>query len=247
MNIESILQHQVLAALYECCAPDFITAVKATDILDTVVSCTSGDVTAFAAKDPASRGDAEFIARTYTSFKAVLHYRLAHALVDARHAPHLPADADMQAGIISNRGKIHSGAEIHHRCTIGRRFVLDHGIGTVVGETTQMGDDCYVLGGVTLGATGISGNPFGKRHPTLGNRVQVGSFARIFGPISIGDDVFIGPHCVIKDDLPANVIVTLKTEIQVTRRCSRPPTAYEPPHSSSQAASSRARLEPSRP
>lgn len=239
MNLSSILQNHVHAALLECCSPEFIAAVKATDLLDTVVSCTSGDVTAFAGKDPASRGDAELIVRTYSSFKAVLHYRLAHALVEPRYAKHLPPDADMQAGIISSRGKMLSGAEIHHRCTIGRRFVLDHGFGTVIGETTQMGDDCYVLGGVTMGATGISGNPFGKRHPTLGNRVQVGSFARIFGPVSIGDDVFIGPHCVIKNDLPPNVVVTVKSEIQVTRRCTRP--AYEP--SPSFAPSSLALLE----
>jgi serine O-acetyltransferase len=147
---------------------------------------------------------------------------VANALLHAPLAQYTAAEANMQAAIISNRGKLLSGAEIHHRCTIGRRFILDHGIGAVIGETTHIGDDCYVLGGVVLGATGISGNPFGKRHPTLGNRVQVGSFSSIFGPVSIGDDVFIGPHCVIKDDVPANAIVTLKSELQVVRSYSQP-------------------------
>jgi hypothetical protein len=78
--------------------------------------------------------------------------------------------------------------------------------------------DCYVLGGVVLGATGISGNLQGKRHPSVGNRVQIGAFARIFGNIVIGDDVFIAPHCVIKDDIAANSVVTLRSELQVTQR-----------------------------
>ena len=74
-----------------------------------------------------------------------------------------------------------SGAEIHPAARIGRRFVLDHGYGTVIGETCEIGHDCYILCGVTLGARGIANNPDGKRHPRLGNNVEVGSGARVLG------------------------------------------------------------------
>ena len=82
--------------------------------------------------------------------------------------------------------------------------MLDHAVGTVIGETCVIGDDAYILGGVTLGAAGIANNPATARHPRLGDRVQVGAFARILGRVTIGDDVFIGPHCTITQDVPAN-------------------------------------------
>lgn len=85
---------------------------------------------------------------------------------------------------------------------------MDHGFGTVICETTEIGDDCYLLDSVTLGASGIAGNPSGQRHPSIGHRVEIGAFARIFGCIHIGDDVFIGPHCVIKEDVPARSAIT---------------------------------------
>jgi serine O-acetyltransferase len=174
------------------------------------------DANAFASKDPASDGDPLHIIQTYTSFKAVLHYRLAYKL--DRH----PAEDEfsyrnlpMYASLISSRGKLLSGAELHHRCRIGKRFILDHGVGTVFGETTEIGDDCYILGGVTLGSCGISNNSHGKRHPTVGDRVQIGAFARVFGAITIGDDVFIGPQCTITKDISPGSTVTFRTSIQV--------------------------------
>ena len=90
-------------------------------------------------------------------------------------------------------------------------------MGTVIGETAVIGDDCYILGGVTLGASGIADNPRAKRHPTLGNRVQVGAFAQIFGPIHVGDDVFIGPHCTVTHDVAARSRVVLQSRVQVIR------------------------------
>lgn len=111
-----------------------------------------------------------------------------------------------------------SGAELHPSSQIGRRFILDHGFGTVFGETVSIGDDCYVLGGVTLGASGISGNPQGKRHPSIGNRVQLGAFSRIFGCVDIGDDVFIGPNCTITQNIPSGSKVTLRSSLQILRR-----------------------------
>ena len=154
------------------------------------------------------------------------HYRLAHA-IDARADRAQDCEAiALYASMISSRGKVLSGAELHHKCRIGKRFVLDHGIGTVLGESSSIGDDCYLLGGVTLGARGIANNPKGKRHPSIGNRVQVGAFSRIFGAVSIGDDVFIGPHCTITEDIPAGSRVTLRTSVQIVERKMRTPLTH---------------------
>lgn len=217
MELHSLLKNQISCAFFECCDPHFAASILASDVFGVVLEQAMDDVVAFAAKDPAAHGDPVLIAQTYTSFKAVLHYRIAHALIVAAGTSSDMHDLKLHAAIIANRGKLLSGAEIHPSCRIGKRFVLDHGFGTVIGETAELGDDCYVLGGVTLGAAGISANPSMKRHPTIGNRVQIGAFARIFGTASVGDDVFIGPHCVIKEDVPADSIVTLKTECQVMR------------------------------
>ncbi|WP_211107271.1 serine O-acetyltransferase [Azospirillum thermophilum] len=188
-------------------------------MFESVVNVACGDLDVFTKKDPAANNDSHRVAHAYSSYRAVLHYRLAHALATSPECRDLATaeELDANAHLISCRGKLLSGAEIHHRCSIGLRFILDHGYGTVIGETTRIGDDCYVLGSVTLGATGIAGNPAAKRHPTIGNRVQIGAFSRIFGPVTIGDDVFIGPHCVIKEDIPSGSTVMLKTALQITR------------------------------
>jgi serine O-acetyltransferase len=93
------------------------------------------------------------------------------------------------------------GAEIHFRSRIGARFIIDHGMGTVIGETSTIGDDCYVLGGVTW-APAVSVTTFEPRHPTLGNRVQIGAFASVLGAIHVGDGAFIGPGCIVTKDVP---------------------------------------------
>lgn len=171
------------------------------------------DLAAYALRDPASLGKAGLIFETYASFKAVICYRLAHAVwqLDTSLGP----VRERLAHRLSNHGKLLSGIEIHPAAQIGRRFVLDHGFGTVVGETCEFGDDCYILSGVILGAAGIAGNAVGKRHPRLGSRVEVGSGARIFGPVVIGDDVFISPSCVITQDVPAGVKVRVVNQVQV--------------------------------
>lgn len=216
--MHDVIVNMLKAALMECCSPYFVDIVTCHSLFERVVCEVEEDLEAFAAKDPASHGSPEAIVRGYLSFRAVAHYRLAHAMVAMASCTHIGrAELLANVSLISCRGKMLSGAEIHPRCKIGRRFILDHGWGTVIGETSLIGDDCYILGGVTLGATGISGNSSGKRHPTLGNRVQVGAFSRIFGDVSIGDDVFIGPNCVIKTDIAPGSIVTLKTEVQVIR------------------------------
>jgi len=101
--------------------------------------------------------------------------------------------------VISQFSRFLTGIEIHPGASIGRRFFIDHGSGVVIGETTEIGDDCLLYQGVTLGGTG---NEKGKRHPTLGNRVVVGTGAKILGSIRIGDDVKIGAGSVVVHPVP---------------------------------------------
>ncbi len=227
--MDSLVGNLMRAALMECCPPLVVERIAADLMFETVMHQCDEDLQAFASKDPAARGRTSDIAFGYSSFKAVLHYRLAHALFLRCTSEGDPGRTlEAVAQLVASRGKLLSGAEIHPRCTIGRRFILDHGQGTVIGETAEIGDDCYILGGVVLGATGISANPSGKRHPTIGNRVQIGAFTRVLGDIEIGDDVFVGSHCVIKDDIPAGSAVTLRSELQIVRRRAvhrRQPTA----------------------
>lgn len=216
MLVSQAITAQLQTALWECCPPDYIKQIKRTTLLEDIVVELIEDANAFASKDPAAGGDPLRIIQAYTSFKALLHYRLAHNLDCHFSADEFKyRDLPLYAALISSRGKLHSGAELHHRCRIGKRFILDHGVGTVFGETAQIGDDCYVLGGVTLGARGISNNPNGKRHPTIGNRVQIGAFARVFGAITIGDDVIVGSQCTITEDILSRSTVALRTSIQV--------------------------------
>lgn len=216
IDIQQAIQGQLRAALWECAPPAYTRQVLGTHLLEEVAGALVVDARAYAEKDPASSGAPLVVVQACTSFRAVVHYRLARALI---RSPALGdhTDTPVYSALISSRGKLLSGADIHHRCSIGQRFVIDHGVGTVIGETAVIGDDCYILGGVTLGASGIADNPRAKRHPTLGNRVQVGAFAQIFGPIHVGDDVFIGPHCTVTHDVAARSRVVLQSRVQVIR------------------------------
>lgn len=206
------------AALMECAPPAVAKAVVVHRRFTQACVAAHEDLDAFLSKDPAQRGSAAITLTGSTSYKAILHYRLAHALIAIGNLDGIAFDnLEAYACLVSNRGKLLSGAEIHPRCEIGRRFVLDHGWGSVIGETSVIGQDCYMLGGVTLGAAGIANNPSARRHPTLGDRVQIGAFARIFGNVQIGNDVFIGTHCCITQDIASDSIVTLRSQTQVVR------------------------------
>lgn len=169
------------------------------DLVDTACDQAIEDLEAYVAGDPALMGEARYALIPNSPFMATLSYRLSHRLwtggTDLR--------ARQLAVEISHRARVLTGAEIHPAARIGRRFVLDHGTNTVIGATTEIGDSCYILNGVILGARGISGNSAGKRHPSIGDRVQIGAFARILGNVRIGDDVFIGPLACVTRDVPA--------------------------------------------
>jgi serine O-acetyltransferase len=146
-------------------------------------------------EDPAARSVVEILL-CYPGFHAVLLHRLAHKLYLAR-IPLLPR-------VISQFGRFFTGIEIHPGARIGHRFFIDHGMGVVIGETAEIGDDVLLYQGVTLGGTG---NEKGKRHPTLGNRVVVGAGAKVLGGIRIGDDVKIGAGTVVVRAVPDNSTV----------------------------------------
>lgn len=146
-------------------------------------------------EDPAAKSVVE-IFLCYPGFHAILLHRIAHALYRA-NVPVLPR-------VISQLSRFLTGIEIHPGASIGRRFFIDHGMGVVIGETTEIGDDVLLYQGVTLGGTG---NETGKRHPTIGNNVVIGTGAKVLGGIRVGDNVKIGAGSVVVRPVPDNSTV----------------------------------------
>ena len=146
-------------------------------------------------EDPAAKSVIE-IFFCYPGFHAILAHRFAHRLYRWR-VPLIPR-------LLSQINRFFTGIEIHPGAAIGRRFFIDHGSGVVIGETTEIGDDCLLYQGVTLGGTG---HEKGKRHPTLGNNVVVGTGAKVLGNIRIGDNVKIGAGSVVVHAVPDNSTV----------------------------------------
>jgi serine O-acetyltransferase len=141
-------------------------------------------------RDPAARNAWEVIT-CYPGFHALLVHRLAHSLWGAR--------LRWLARLVSHCGRFLTGIEIHPGAQIGRRFFIDHGMGVVIGETAEIGNDCTLYHGVTLGGTSWHK---GKRHPTLGNGVVLGAGAKVLGPITIGDGARIGSNAVVVKNVP---------------------------------------------
>lgn len=132
----------------------------------------------------------------YPCFKALVYYKISHYLYKKKHY--------LMARYISEKAKRKTGIEIHPGAKIGKRLFIDHGTGVVVGETAIIGDNVTMFHGVTLGGTG---KEKGKRHPTIGNNVFIGSGAKLLGNITIGDNVKIGANAVVLKDVPSNVTV----------------------------------------
>ena len=147
-------------------------------------------IAAYQARDPAARSWLEILL-LYPGIKAVRSHRLAHWCY--RH------DLKFLARAISQRSRRRTGIEIHPGATIGRRLVIDHGMGIVIGETAEIGDDCLIYHGVTLGGTG---KDVGKRHPTIGNNVLIGTGAKVLGPIKVGDNSRIAANSVVLREIP---------------------------------------------
>ena len=159
------------------------------------------DIQAILDRDPATRSKTEAVICS-SGLHAIVIYRGAHWLW--KRGWHLTAR------IISQTARFLTGIEIHPAAQIGTGFMIDHGMGVVIGETTEIGDNVTLYHDVTLGGRKFydkDGNKLEKRHPTLGNNVTVGSGAQILGPIHIGDNVKIGSNAIVIKDIPADCTV----------------------------------------
>ena len=145
---------------------------------------------AYQRRDPAARSKLE-IFLLYQGVHATLYHRLAHWLYCHNRK--------FLARCVSQWSRFWTGIEIHPGAKIGRRLVIDHGMGIVIGETAEVGDDCLLYHGVTLGGTG---KDHGKRHPTLGNNVMVSAGAKVLGPFKVGDNSRIAANAVVLSEIP---------------------------------------------
>ena len=148
------------------------------------------DIATIKERDPAARSNAEIVL-LYSGFHAMFAYRIAHKLYLSKHY--------FSARMISQIARKATGIEIHPGATIGSGLFIDHGMGVVIGETTEIGDNCTLYQGVTLGGTGKDS---GKRHPTLGDNVLVGAGAKVLGPVNIGSGAKIAAGAVVLKDVP---------------------------------------------
>ena len=143
-------------------------------------------------RDPAARSRAQVLL-LYPGVKAIIYYRIAHSLYNKGHF--------FLADWISKRTRRKTGIEIHPAAKIGKGLFIDHGMGVVIGETTGIGDNCTIYQGVTLGGTG---KDKGKRHPTIGSNVTIGSGAKVLGPFKVGDNSKIAANAVVLNEIPSN-------------------------------------------
>ena len=148
------------------------------------------DIEAVKQRDPAAKSDIEIL-MLYSGVHALIAHRIAHGLYLREHY--------FSARAISQISRAITGIEIHPGATIGKGLMIDHGMGVVIGETAEIGDNCTIYQGVTLGGTG---KDVGKRHPTLGNNVMVGAGAKVLGPFKIGDNVKIAANAVVLEEIP---------------------------------------------
>ena len=168
-----------------------------------------GLLAAYQRRDPAARSKLE-IFLLYPGVHAIINHRIAHWLY-LHHRFFL-------ARCVSQWSRFWTGIEIHPGATIGHRLVIDHGMGIVIGETAEVGDDCLLYQGVTLGGTG---KDKGKRHPTLGNNVLVGSGAKVLGPFKVGDNARIAAGAVVLREVPPNS-TAVGVPAQVVRVAGKP-------------------------
>ena len=156
--------------------------------------------------DPAAKSYLE-IFFLYPGPRALFFHRMAHFLYTIK--------LFFIARLVADISRTLTGIEIHPGATIGKRLVIDHGVGCVIGETAEIGDDCVIFHGVTLG--GVKFNKT-KRHPTVGNRVLIGTGAKVLGPIRIGDDSKIGANAVVMKEVPNGSVIVAPASVDLTKR-----------------------------
>ena len=202
-------------------------------VLDTVAAIReeiATDIEAVRQRDPAARSDLEILL-LYSGVHAILAYRVAHKLYLSKHY--------FAARAVSQWARHKTGIEIHPGATIGKGLFIDHGMGVVIGETTEIGDNCTLYQGVTLGGTG---KDVGKRHPTLGNNVLVGAGAKVLGPFKIEDNSKIAANAVVLKEVPENS-TAVGIPARVVRRGGRKPDDLDQVHIPDPVAQELARIE----
>ncbi|GAA1810437.1 serine O-acetyltransferase EpsC [Nesterenkonia flava] len=161
-----------------------------------VISRLREDIANARQHDPAARSNAEIVL-AYSGLHAIWSHRVAHKMWQVK-------PLKTPARLLSQVTRGLTGIEIHPGATIGRRFFIDHGMGVVIGETTEIGDDCMLYQGVTLGGTSLEQT---KRHPTLRNGVTVGAGAKVLGPVEIGEESAVGANAVVVKSAPAHSVL----------------------------------------
>ena len=172
------------------------------------------DINSIKERDPAARTSIE-VFFVYSGLHAVIYHRIAHWFFKHKMF--------FIARMISQTARFLTGIEIHPGATIGKGLLIDHGAGVVIGETAVVGDNCTIYQGVTLGGTG---KHTGKRHPTIGNNVMIGSGAKVLGPFKVGDNAKIAAGAVVLAEVPANctaVGVPARIIYPGKRNCSEQP------------------------
>ncbi|RNI25365.1 serine O-acetyltransferase EpsC [Flexivirga caeni] len=178
------------------------------------------DLDAAIERDPATTSRLE-MALASPGLHAVWAHRLTHSMWRKGSRWRLPAR------LVSQVARAATGVEIHPGAQIGKRFFIDHGMGVVIGETAEVGDDVMIYHGVTLGGRSLDRV---KRHPTVGNKVTIGAGARILGPVTIGDDAQIGANAVVVHDVPdASVAVGVPAKIRRPQPVAVQPDPYADP------------------
>lgn len=203
---------------------------------DTVQNGLLEDLERFAKSDPAAKEDVEYVFMAYKGFRAMLYYRVAHAILNwyiyNQATKGMRQYLQAIARRISEEGKVETGIDIHPAARIGPGCVIDHGIGTrvtgdnlydgqtvVVGETVIIGKNCTILNDVVIGSGNVNkGQKKGRRQPKIGNDVTICAGARLYGKIEIGNNVFIGAKCIICHDIPSDTKVTLNNQYQIQKK-----------------------------
>ena len=203
---------------------------KVTDTISAIREEIATDIAAVRQRDPAARSDLEILL-LYSGVHAILAYRVAHKLYLSKHY--------FAARAVSQWARHKTGIEIHPGATIGKGLFIDHGMGVVIGETTEIGDNCTLYQGVTLGGTG---KDVGKRHPTLGNNVLVGAGAKVLGPFKIEDNSKIAANAVVLKEVPENS-TAVGIPARVVRRGGRKPDDLDQVHIPDPVAQELSRIE----
>ncbi len=188
------MKKDFLSELYDTLDKSVNDLNKLADLVDSAADAVKEmdkEIESIMERDPAAQSKAE-VALLYSGFHAVAAHKVSHKL-NKKHP--------LAARAISQGAKFLTGIEIHPGATIGKGLFIDHGTGVVIGETAEIGDNCTIYQGVTLGGTG---KHTGKRHPTLGNNVMVGAGAKVLGPFKVGDGAKIAAGAVVLHEVPEN-------------------------------------------